>query len=557
MLELLHIENVAVVKKLDIEFSSGLTVLTGETGAGKSIIIDSLNLISGARADKELIRTGESKAEVSAVFSNINTEAENKLYELGFDCEDGSLLISRTLTQSSSTARINGSPVTLSMLKTVSALLFGIHGQSDNAILSDPKSHLGILDTYANNRALRDAYLEKYEKVASLRKKLQGLSDDLREQSRMQEVLRFQIDDIDSVKLKNREEEELEALVSRLRGLEKISKACSLVSRALEGGKGMGAIYLTDRASSALDSITDALPEAEALAARLSEVKYELEDIAASVSSICDIGDGDPAVMLDKAEARLDAILKLKRKYGSTVEEIIAFRNDAKAKLDFIENADDFRVDIENELKTAELEAKQAAKALTDSRRRASHGLTQRVCESLAFLDMPNVKFDASIVPLNDFSKSGCDALEFLISANVGEPLLPMAKIASGGELARIMLSLKNEINQCDGIDTVVFDEIDTGISGKTSRKVGMKLKEIGRASQVICVTHSAQIASLAHNHLFVSKSEKDGRTESAITALDGGERIDEIARILGGIEITKAQRLAAEEMLCEGAEYK
>lgn len=557
MLALLHIENIAVVKKIDIDFSAGLTVLTGETGAGKSIIIDSLNLISGARADKELIRTGESKAEVSAVFSNINTEICKRLSELGIECEDGSLLISRSVTASSSTARINGSPVTLSMLKGVSSLLFAIHGQSDNAILSDPKSHLNILDTYANNKALKEEYAKKYEAVASLRKKLQSLSDDLREQSRMREVLQFQIDDIDAVRLKNGEEEELEALAARLRGMERINKACSLVTRALEGGKGMGAIYLTDRASAALDSISDSLPEAEALAARLSEVKYELEDIAASTSALCEIGDGDPAVMLDKAESRLDAIRKLKRKYGNTVEEIIAFRNDAKSKLDFIENADDFRVDIENELRTAELEARSAAKALTESRRRASYGLTQGVCKSLAFLDMPNVKFDASLMPLDDFSKTGCDNVEFLISANIGEPLLPMAKIASGGELARIMLSLKNEINQCDGIDTVVFDEIDTGISGKTSRKVGMKLKEIGRGSQVICVTHSAQIASLAHNHLYVSKSEKDGRTESSVSLLSGNERIDEIARILGGIEITKAQRLAAEEMLCEGAEYR
>ena len=318
----------------------------------------------------------------------------------------------------------------------------------------------------------------------------------------------------------------------------------------------MGAIYLTDRASAALSSISDSVAEAELLAARLNEVKYELEDIAQSVGALCEI-DGDPTVMLDKAEARLDAILKLKRKYGSTATEIMAFRNEAREKLDFIENADDIRADIENELKEAEDEAKAAASLLTESRRKSAHGLTRRVCESLAFLDMPKVRFEASLTPLEDFSRTGCDSVEFLISANVGEPLLPMAKIASGGELARIMLSLKNEINECDGIETVVFDEIDTGISGKTSRKVGMKLKEIGRNSQVICVTHSAQIASLAHNHLFVSKLESNGRTESSVAVLNEEERINEIARILGGIEITKAQREAAEEMLRDGAEYK
>ncbi len=556
MLEVLHIENIAVVKKIDIELSAGMTVLTGETGAGKSIIVDSLNLISGARADKELIRSGESRAEVSAIFSGLSEDTAEKIRELGFECEDGSVLISRAFSATSSTARVNGAPITLSMLKRLSALLFGIHGQNDNALLSEPKNHLNILDTYAGNKSLRDCYTEKYQRVAELRKKLQTLSDDLREQTRLQEVLRFQISDIDSVKLKEGEEDELQALVLRLRGLDKINKSCSLVTRALEGGKGMGAIYLVDRASAALASVSESLPDADALAARLNEVKYELEDIAASISGLCEL-DGDPSVMLDKAEARLDAILKLKRKYGSTVEEIIAFRDDARSKLEFIENADDIRVDIENELKEAESEARKAAISLTESRRRAAHALTKKVCESLAFLDMPKVRFEASLAPLDDFSRTGCDNVEFLISANPGEPLLPLAKIASGGELARIMLSLKNEINICDGIDTVVFDEIDTGISGKTSRKVGMKLKEIGRSAQVICVTHSAQIASLAHNHLFVSKTENNGRTESAVRALDSGERVGEIARILGGIEITKVQREAAEELLRDGTDYK
>ncbi|MBE6533579.1 MAG: DNA repair protein RecN [Ruminococcaceae bacterium] len=556
MLEVLHIENIAVVKKIDIEFSAGMTVLTGETGAGKSIIVDSLNLISGARAEKELIRRGETRAEVSALFSQLDSNTVQKIRELGFECEDGSVLISRAFTAASSTARVNGAPITLMLLKKLSALLFGIHGQNDNMLLSEPKNHLNILDTYAGNKGLLEVYEQKYQKVFELRKKLKALSDDLREQMRQSEVLRFQINDIESVKLKEGEEEELQSLVLRLRGLEKINKSCTLVTRALEGGKGMGAIYLVDRASVALDAISDTVSEAESLAARLSEVKYELEDIAGSVSSLCDI-DGDPSIMLDKAESRLDAILKLKRKYGSTVEEILAFRDDAKTKLDFIEHADDIRMDIENELIQIESEAKKAAAALTESRRAAAHGLTRKVCESLAFLDMPKVKFEASLKPLEDFSKTGRDSVEFLISANAGEPLLPMAKIASGGELARIMLSLKNEINICDGIDTVVFDEIDTGISGKTSRKVGMKLKEIGRSAQVICVTHSAQIASLANNHLFVSKNDTNGRTESAVKALSEAERVDEIARILGGIEITKVQREAAEELLRDGAEYR
>lgn len=555
MLSTLHIDNIAVVKRLDIEFLQGMTVLTGETGAGKSIIIDSLNLISGARGDKELIRNGENKAEVSAIFSDIGEETQEKINELGFECEDGTVFISRSLGLNSSTARVNGVPTTLGMLKKLSALLFGIHGQNDNALLLDSKNHITVLDTYAGNKELLKKYYVQYTEVLRLRRKLQELSNDVREQNRMSEILKFQIEDIDSVKLKKGEEEELEALALKLRGIERISKACSLVSKALEGGKGMGAIYLTDRAASALESISDAVPEAEDLAKRLSDVRYELEDIAASIASFSEVGGDDPVKTLDKIETRLNAISKLKRKYGNTVEEILDFRNEASGKLEFLENADDIKVDLENELKDVENKAKIIAKELTESRRKAAHILSRKVCETLAFLDMPKVKFEASITALNDFSSTGCDNVEFLISANVGEPLLPMAKIASGGELARIMLSLKNEINQCDGIDTVVFDEIDTGISGKTSRKVGMKLKEIGKSSQVICVTHSAQIASLANNHLFVSKAENNGRTESTVSLLTDNERINEIARILGGIEITKVQIAAAEEMIRDGAD--
>lgn len=557
MLQALHIENIAVVKKIDIDFCSGMTVLTGETGAGKSIIIDSLTLISGARADKDMIRNGETRAEVSAVFSNIDKATERKIEELGFECEDGAIIVSRIFSSNSSVARVNGSPVTLSMLKQLSSLLFGIHGQNDNALLLEPKNHLNILDIYADNNKLLSDYFVKYKKVENLRQKLRELSDDVREQARMSEILKFQIKDIDSVNLKKGEEQSLENLIVKLRSIEKITKACGLVQRALEGGKGMGAIYLVDRAAGALDSISEAVEGADELSVRLNNVKYELEDISASLSSLVDFGGDDPSVMLDKAEARLDIITKLKRKYGNSEEEIITFRDQAKAKLDFLENSDDFRVDIENELAMAEKDARASAKLLTDSRTNAAEKLTRKVCETLSFLDMPKVRFEVSLTSSKDFLKTGCDEVEFLISANVGEPLLPMAKIASGGELARIMLSLKNEINQCDGIDTVIFDEIDTGISGKTSRKVGIKLKEIGRNSQVICVTHSAQIASLAHNHLFVSKSESEGRTESSIRALSEEERVNEVARILGGIEITNVQLAAAKEMILEGADYK
>lgn len=556
MIEFLHIENVAVVKSLDIEFSGGLTALTGETGAGKSIIIDSLNLLSGARADKELLRVGESRAEVSAVFSKLDGETVKKIEELGFSATDGSVMLSRSFTQSSSSARLNGKPITLSLLREAAGFLFGIHGQNDNMLLLEPKNHIRILDSYANNKELLNEYTGYYHNVLELRAELDSLCEDVMEQNRMREILRYQIDDIDSVKLKKGEEEELEALAVKLRSIEKISKSCALVDKALNGGKGMGAIYLTDRAASAMQSVSDALPEAEGLANRLSEVKYELEDIVQSVSALCDIGGENPTAKLDKIEARLDAISKLKRKYGATVEEVFAFRADAAKRLDFIDNAEDRKIDIENELHAQSDKAKAVARKLSQSRISAAHGLTRSVCETLEFLDMPKVRFEVAINKSNDLNAFGCDEIEFLLSANAGEPLMPMARIASGGELSRIMLSLKNVLNTSDGIDTVVFDEIDTGISGKTSRKVGIKLKEIGKSSQVICVTHSAQIASLANQHLYVSKRELDGRTESSVKMLAPDERVEEIARILGGIEISDVQVAAAREMIEEGKNY-
>ena len=556
MLESLHIENVAVVKTLDIEFTDGMIALTGETGAGKSIIVDSLNLLLGGRADKELIRNGENKAEVIAIFGRLSNDVLAALEEMGFDNDDGRVMISRSITQSSSSARINGRPTTLALLREASSRIFGIHGQNDNLRLLDPKNHIEILDTYAANKQLREEYSEAYRSVLHLKAEIDVISKDAREQMRLREMLKFQIDDIDSAKLKQGEEETLEALVARLKHAERITKCCSLVQKALEGGKGMGAIYLTDRASSALDSISDALPEVETLAARLAEVKYELEDIASSVSALIDDSDGDPTAKLDKAEARLDTISRLKRKYGSTVEEILEFRRESAIKLEYIDTADDRKAELEEKLDLAQKEAKELAKKLNEQRRKAAYGLTKGVKETLAFLDMPKVAFEVSINNCGEFNAYGTDNVEFLISANVGEPLMPMEKIASGGELARIMLSLKTVLNLADGIDTVIFDEIDAGISGKTSRKVGIKLKEIGKNAQVLCVTHSAQIASLANTHLFVEKSEKDGRTQSTVRALSADERVLEIARILGGINVTDVQLAAAREMIADGENY-
>ncbi len=557
MIASLHIENIAVVKSLDIELSSGLTVLSGETGAGKSIIIDSLGLLLGAKADRELLRSGESRADVSALFCDLTDSIVQKLSELGIECEDGTIMLSRAMTQSSSTARINGRAVTVSMLREVGGMLFNIHGQNDNQQLLDQKNHMRLLDTFASNGTLLEEYSAAYRKVLNLRCELDSVRKDAMESARLCEMLKFQIADIDALKLKSGEEEALEELVKKLSGMEKISKSCALVDKAIRGGdKVMGAVYLTDRAAGALESISEFVPDAAELARRLTDVRYELEDIAECARELCDVGDGDPTARLDKAQSRLSAIAKLKRKYGSTVEEVLEFRATAAKRLDAMEHAEEREADMLEELKVLEEQAREIALALRDKRRSAASELDGRVCETLAFLDMPKVRFKVAITPVDGLLHDGCDRVEFLISTNTGEPLMPMEKIASGGELARIMLSIKNVLNECDGVGTVIFDEIDTGISGKTSRKVGIKLKEIGKAAQVLCVTHSAQIASLAHNHLKIYKTESEGRVSTALIRLDGEGRIEEISRILGGIEITEAVRTAAREMIFEGESY-
>ena len=557
MIGSLHIENIAVVKSLDVDFSEGMTVLTGETGAGKSIIIDSLELLLGGRADKELIRNGESRGEVSAVFSNIPESAAKLVSELGFDVTDGTLMLSRSISASGSSARLNGRAITASVLREIGASLFNIHGQNDNQKLLDPQNHIELLDAYAENSPLREEYGALYRDILHTRNEIDSLRRDMMETARLSEMLKFQIADIDAAKLKAGEEESLEELIKRLRGAEQITKCCNFVIRALEGGdKGKGAVYLTERSAAAMDSVADMLPEAEELSVRLSNIRYELEDIAETVSGLDGFGGENATEKLDRAEARLDVITRLKRKYGGTVAEILEFRKNADERLSAIENIDERSEELERRLAELTEKAEAVAAMLAERRRTAARGLVKKVMETLVFLDMPKVRFDVGIRRSQSLTPTGRDTVEFMISTNPGEPLMPMAKIASGGELARIMLALKNTLNECDGIDTVIFDEIDTGISGKTSRKVGIKLKEIGRGAQVICVTHSAQIASLANNHFFISKKEVDGRSETSLLLLDKSGREAEIARILGGIEITDAQREAAREMIADGEKY-
>jgi DNA repair protein RecN (Recombination protein N) len=555
MLQSLHVENIAVIKNLDIDFESGFSVLSGETGAGKSIIIDSINMLSGNRISRELVRTGEDKAVVSAVFCDLSDEVRSILEDYGFEADD-SIMLQRTLSKDGkSLVKLNGRTVTQAIQKDVCRLLINIHGQNENQRLMNKGAQLDILDAFAENKELLAKYFEAYFKLTEAKRRLDELNSSQAEKMRMRDIYAFQLEEINSVKLKDGEEEKLESERNRLGSIEKISEKVNLVYRALYAGEKGSAVYLLERSAAALDKISDVLPELKEFSARLNDYKYEIEDIALTVREYASASE-NPTEQLNKIESRLDAINKLKRKYGNSVEEILAFRDKTAELLNEIDNSDDIKEDISNEIKRIGKIASALAEEIRERRSSAADKITVGVMENLRFLDMPKVKFKVSVTPTGKLRSDGGDDVEFLIATNAGEPLMPLEKIASGGELSRIMLALKCVLSDKDGVGTVIYDEVDAGISGKTSRKVGIKLKEISKLMQIISVTHSAQIASLADSHYLISKSDVDGRTESKVDLLDYDGRVSEVARILGGINITDSQINAAKEMIEEGREY-
>ena len=552
MLRSLHIENVAVIRRLDLDFSTGFSVLTGETGAGKSIIIDSINLLLGNRVSREIIRNGENNAVVSAVFEGLSPRVCEEIAALGFSCEDGAMMLQRTLNrEGKSQTRLNGQAITQGMQREVARLLVSIHGQSDNQKLLQKSVHGVLLDAYCRPDAEKKAYAEAYGAWRATCKKLDSVSRDESEKLRLMEMLKFQISDIDSMKLKAGEEERLVKERDRLLNLEKINRQVDQAYMALRGSERGAALDLINRAQSALRSLGGMVEGAETLSERLEAAASEILDIAESVLEFSDDDREDPTARIDRMEERLEGIAKLKRKYGATVEDVLAFREKAAAELSEIELSDENRDRLQKEAVALERKLRANATLLTEKRKAGAKEITRQVCEALGFLDMPKVRFDIKIEP-SEPTPDGADDVEFLIATNPGEPLLPLIRIASGGELSRIMLALRSVINDREGADTLIFDEVDTGVSGKTARKVGIKLKAISRGAQVLCVTHSAQIASLADSHYLIRKNEQEGRSETSVTLLDQDARIEEIARILGGIEITEVQRRAAKEMLEE-----
>ncbi len=554
MLKTLFIENAAVIKQLELNPGTGFTVLSGETGSGKSVIIDCLSFVCGKKAERDLVRTGEERACVTAVFDSLTDAETEALASLGIEADEGEVIIERSLTaDGKSSGRINARPVAKQLLVDAGKILLSLHSQDDTATLENMKSRTDLLDNCAKNDALLEAYRKVYSSWRDTQRELTQLRKNEAEKEQLRDILTFQIKEIKAASLHKGEDEQLLDEKRRIEGSEKLRKCTGTALKALvHNEKGITASYLADRASEALEKLVPMYPEYASLVERLKECRYELDDIAAETESLSENYDfsGDSDARLDEIGSRLETINKLKRKYGPDIESVIDFYEKSKAKLDEIENSDQLIKDKEKLIAKLDKELSEAALALSDSRRSAGEKIRSDVRDILEYLDMPKVKFEVSVTLAEKPTDNGFDSIDFMLAANPGEPLLPLEKCASGGELSRVMLALRCAVSAAGGGGTLVFDEIDTGISGKTSRKLGHKLLEVSKNSQVICVTHSAQVASLADTHMKISKYEENGRTLSQIVKLDRDGRIAEVSRILGGISVSEAQRQAAIDMI-------
>ncbi len=555
MLELLHIENIAIIEAADIEFAPGFNALTGETGAGKSIVIDSLSAVLGQRTSRELIRTGADKAFVSAAFSGVAPELAE---ELGIQPEaDGTLLLQREIqTDGKNVCRVNGRPVTVSQLRALGARLLNIHGQHDGQQLLDEEQHIVYLDSFGKTEKLKEAYTVKYKRFTDIRRQIQSLQMDEAEKARRVDTLKYQIEELRRAKLKPGEEEELTARRGMLRNAEKFLDAVAGADYALNGDdSGGGALSALRQAQDALGAVRHLDDGFGQLYERLSKAYSEVYDIAATVEDKrgeLDVSPGE----LDRVEGRMDQLYRLKKKYGATVEDMLDYLERCQTELAQIEDAGDTLERLEQELSRAEKETRQAAQALSDARRAAAERLTEQILTELQQLDMGKIRFavDFAEKPLDG---DGMDAVRFLMSANTGEALRPIHKIASGGELARIMLAMKNVLSEQDHVGTMVFDEVDTGVSGRAAQKVAEKMARISRSKQVLCVTHLPQLAAMADTHFSVEKGEKNGRTYTEVRRLEREQRRQELARLTGGSHVSQTMLDGAEELLEQAEAFK
>lgn len=555
MLELLHIENIAIIEAADIEFAPGFNALTGETGAGKSIVIDSLSAVLGQRTSRELIRTGAEKAFVSAAFSGMAPELTE---ELGVQPEaDGTLLLQREIqTDGKNVCRVNGRPVTVGQLRALGARLLNIHGQHDGQQLLDEEQHIVYLDSFGRVESLAITYAEKYKNFTDIRRQIGALQMDEAEKARRVDTLQYQIEELRRAKLTPGEEEELTARRGMLRNAEKFLDAVAGADYALNGDdSGGGALSALRQAQDALGGVRHLDDAFGQLYERLGEAYSEVYDIAATVEDKrgeLDVSPGE----LDRVESRMDLLYRLKKKYGATVEDMLDYQARCEAELAQIEDAGDTLARLEQALSKAEKEARQAAQALSDARKAAADRLTAQILTELQQLDMGKIRFavDFAEKPLDS---DGMDTVRFLMSANVGEELRPIHKIASGGELARIMLAMKNVLSEQDHVGTMVFDEVDTGVSGRAAQKVAEKMARISRRKQVLCVTHLPQLAAMADTHFSVEKGERGGRTYTEVRRLDREQRRRELARLTGGSHVSQTMLDGAEELLVQAEKFR
>lgn len=551
MLKTLSIENIAVIEKADIEFSKGFNVLTGETGAGKSIVVDSINAILGERTSKELVRARSENAFVTAYFEDINSEVKQKLNEFDLPCEDdGTLMLSRKISaQGKSTCRINGNVCTVSMLKEVGNLLVNIHGQHDSQTLLNADYHYKIVDMYGSLDGVLDEYKQSFRQLLSVRKQLKALTMDADERDRQIELLDYQIKELTDAEIKVGEWDELKKRKNLILNSQNLLQSLNSALAAFNGSDDYSGIStLLSTAVKELGTVSDVDSDIKAVYDKAEALNDSVEVVKDALLDKINSIEFEPEE-LNRIEERLDLYYTFSNKYGETEQDMLYYLDEAGKKRAAFENSEEELEKLNVRYDEIFNQTVALAQKLTDLRKSTAEKLGTEICKQLEFLDMPKIKFTTSFEKGN-LSANGWDKIEFLIATNVGETAKPLAKIASGGELSRIMLAIKSIIAQKDSIDTLIFDEIDTGVSGKASRKIGLKLKELGAFTQVICVTHSAQIASVADSHFLIEKNVQNDRTYTNVTVLDYDGRKNELARIMGGINATESLLKSAEELL-------
>ena len=559
MLSLLHIENIAVIERADIAFQPGFTVLTGETGAGKSIIIDSIGALMGQRTSRELIRNGAKKGFVSAVFDQIAPELREQIIELGLEGEEeDSVHIQRELTASGrSVCRVNMKPVAASVLRQLSPYLINIHGQHDGQKLMQDEYHIEFLDRFCDCSALLEQYCPLYSRLYELRRQIRELDHSEQQRAQRIDMLQYQFDEIAAAQLRAGEEEELKERKQFFDNAGKLAYSLGMANRYLSGDESAdGAFSLLSQAAESLGEIAMFSDEMQALQQKADELKYLTEDLAEAVAALALNTDFSEAER-DAVEDRLDVIYRLCHKYGSTVEDVLAYCDSAASELEILENADDQKEKLVAEYQETLEQARELAAEISEIRRTAAKVLEQKIVEQLRDLNMEKVKMAISVKSQTKLNSNGMDTVQFLISTNPGEPVKPLSKIASGGELSRIMLAIKNVLASTEDVGTWIFDEIDTGVSGRAAQKIAQKLSNISRAKQTLCVTHLPQIAAMGDHHLLIEKNILTDRTFTSVEPLDHEERAQELARMISGAEVTETSLRNAEELLGQAERWK